>query len=670
MPKGLVIIESAGKIPSYKKALGSEYDIAASYGHCVDLPTKGLSINIKKDFEPTFGVNPDKAQVISNLKKMAKKASAIYLMADEDREGEAIAWHLKRELEGSTKAPFHRASTNQVTASGIKKALANPGDIDMQMIDAYLCRRLLDRLCGYKTSFLTQQATGGRSAGRVQSALLRILVEREKEIKAFIPEEYWVLTAYFLSDKGEPYTGVLDEKIKVPNEEKATEIYDTVMKGSPKVTSVDSKEASVNPYAPFVTSTLIMSGSTLFGWPADKTMKVAQGLYEAGHITYMRTDSPMMADEAITAVRGFVQHAHGGDYLHASIRKYSAKKGAQEGHECCRPTEISLGAVSGAPDARKLYEMIWKRAVASQMSSGRDRRLKVITKTAGYDFISRGNIRLFDGFRKVWTYSKQEDVILPDLKEGDKCTLKQLEKEQKWTQPPPRYSDASLQKKCDTTQITRPATFASFLKTLENRGYIKRIKKSFEATELGIRVVDFLISSKMCFVDLDFTADMENLLDQIAHGKRDKLEVLKNFWEILKANIETGKKVKEHLECTDFDCPDCKGKLRHKHSRFGPFFSCENYKKDGTGCKFTVKVGEDGKPLEKEKKVKEYADFNCEYCDSKMVLRKSKYGEFFGCDAYPTCTGISDLTGQFQPLKKAKKGTKKKAKKGKKKKDV
>jgi len=239
--------------------------------------------------------------------------------------------------------------------------------------------------------------------------------------------------------------------------------------------------------------------------------------------------------------------------------------------------------------------------------------------------------------------------------------------EQKWTTPPPRYSDASLQKKCDASQITRPATFASFLKTLEDRGYIKREKKSFHATDLGIRVVDFLIAADMCFVDMDFTAEMEGLLDQVAAGDKDKLVVLKDFWEKLQCNIANGKKVKDEREKTDFPCPDCKGKLRHKHSRFGPFFSCEHYKKDDEkACKYTAKVGKDGQPVDKVAKVKEYADFNCEYCDSKMVKRKSKFGEFFGCDSYPKCTGIANAAGEFQPLKKE--GQKKKSWKGKKKK--
>lgn len=423
MSKGLVIIESPGKITSYKKALGSNYNIAASYGHCVDLPSKGLSINIKKDFEPTWGVNPDKKEVVANLRKQAKAASAIYLMPDGDREGEAIAWHLKRELEGSTKAPFYRASTNEVTKSGILKALKNSGDINMHMIDAYLCRRLLDRLCGYKISFLTKQATGGKSAGRVQSAMLRIISEREKEIKSFVPEEYWVLTANLLNSNKEPFVGILDEKIKVPNEKEALKIYEKVTKGSPVVASVVASEVTVVPYAPFTTSTLIQASSTLLGWTAHKTMKTAQGLYEAGCITYMRTDSPMMAKEAITTVREMVSHAHGSDYLHPTTRIYTAKKGSQEGHECCRPTDFSSATAAGSADAKNMYEMIWKRAVASQMTSGKDRRVKVVTKIGGYDFVSRGNNRIFDGFRKIWTYSKPQENILPVLAKGEKCTL-------------------------------------------------------------------------------------------------------------------------------------------------------------------------------------------------------------------------------------------------------
>ena len=669
-----MVLESPGKVKKIKSYLGSDYNIISSFGHCIDLPSKGLNIDIKNDFEPTFAVKEEKSEIMENIRKECKKSKAVYLMMDPDREGSGIARNIYEHIK-DIGVPIYRASSNEITSNKIKEAVANAGQLseEQNVYDAYLCRRLLDRCAGYKTSFLTQQATGGRSAGRVQSAMLRILAEREKEIMHFVPVEYWVLTANLHSSKKEPYTAVLEEKIKVPNEKTATEIYNKVVKGNPTVASVDSQEVAVNPYAPFTTSTLIQSFSTSFGWAASKTMKTAQGLYESGSITYMRTDSPMMAKEAITEVRNIIEHAHGSDYLHPKVRFYSAKKGAQEGHECCRPTDLSvsnaggssLSNISGSADAQKMYEMIWRRTIASQMASGKDRRLKVTTKIAGYNFISRGNVRLFDGFRKIWTYAKQNDVLLPSLTEGEKCTLMDLIKEQKWTTPPSRYSDASLQKKCDASQIARPATFASFLKTLEDRGYIKREKKSFHATDLGIRVVDFLVAAEMCFVDMDFTADMETWLDEIAEGNKDKLSVLKDFWEKLQIGIANGKKVKEEFEKTDFPCPSCKGNLRHKHSRFGPFFSCENYKKDDTGCKYTAKVGEDGKPVDKVAKVKEYAAFNCEYCDSKMVKRKSKFGQFYGCAKYPACKGIANELGEFQPLKKESK--KKWGKKGKKK---
>lgn len=660
MAKKVVIIESAGKIASYKKALGSDYIIQASQGHCVDLPAKGLSIDLKNDFEPTFAVSPDKGQIVDVLRKLAKNADTVYLMSDEDREGEAIAWHLKNILQPVSSAKFYRASTNEVTKAGIIKALKNPGDINMNMIDAYLCRRLLDRLCGYKTSFLTKQATGGRSAGRVQSAMLRVIADREKEILTFIPQEYWILTATFKADTGH-YHGTLDDKIEVPNEKKAVEIYQHVTKSSPTVFSVEQKEATITPYAPFTTSTLIQTASSGFGWKASRVMKVAQKLYEGGHITYMRTDSPSMASEAIDAIRAFVLHSHDNSYLHSTVRKYSAKKGAQEGHECCRPTEVQVQHAGANVDEHRMYELIWRRAVASQMSNGRDKRIKVNTKTGDYVFISRGNVRLFDGFRKVWNYTKHEDTLLPDLQKGSSVTLLDLQKEQKWTSPPPRYSDASLQKKCDTLQITRPATYASFLDTLENRSYITREKKSFKATDLGLRVIEFLVQSGMCFVDLKFTAEMENSLDNVASGTGSRSQVLSDFWETLQHNIQDAKAVKDKLQLTDFDCPSCDGKLRLKHSQYGPFFSCEHYsKKEDTGCKFTAKVGGHGEPIEKVIKVKEYASFACERCGSKMVKRVSKYGSFWGCDGYPNCKSIADMDGAFKVPSIGKKFSKKK----------
>ncbi len=664
-----VIIESPGKIKKIKSYLGSGYDVVTSFGHCVDLPAKGLSVNIKKNFEPTFAVHKNKLEVMNAIKKSCKKAKAVYLMMDPDREGAGIARNIYEQIK-NIGVPVYRAISNEISQNKIKEAIANAVQLDEEqtIYDAYLCRRILDRIAGYKTSFLTQQATGGRSAGRVQSAMLRILTEREKEILNFVAKEYWILAALFKTATGDEYTGQLDEKITVSDEKTAKQIEAKVRKGKPVVTEVESKEVILNPYAPFTTSTLIQASSTFQGWTAKKTMTVAQKLYERGDITYMRTDSPMMAKEAISAVRESIAQSDGSEYLHPSARVFT-KKGSQEGHECCRPTDVShSNLLTASSDEQKLYSMIWRRAIASQMAVGKDRRTKITTTVSDYNFISRGNVQLFDGFRKVWNYNKSSDVLLPVLQKGQEVTLKELEKEQKWTTPPPRYSDASLNKKCETAQITRPATFASFLDTLENRGYIRRVKKSFQATDLGIRVVDFLVAAKMCFVDLKFTANMEQLLDEVASGSKKKNDVLQDFWSTLKNNIEEGKKVREESQKTIYLCPDCGGGLLLKHSRFGPFFACEKK------CSYTAKVGDNGHPAEKVSK--EYAEFECKYCKSKMVKRKSRYGEFFGCEAFPKCTGIADLNGIFQPLKKKgsakkkfvkKKTTKKKAaKKGKK----
>jgi DNA topoisomerase-1 len=659
----LVIIESAGKIKKFRAALSNDYDVMASVGHCVDLPERQLGIDIKKDFEPTWEVKDDKAAVVKKLQAAAKKAKQIFMMTDEDREGEAIAWHLANLLKG-TKAKIVRATTNEITKKGITQAISNPGDLDQKKIDAYLVRRLLDRLCGYKTSYLTKQATGGRSAGRVQSAILAIIVERELEITNFKPEEYWVLTAYLLSSKGEPYTGVLTSKIKVKNEKQATEIYNAVIKGIPTITSVETKTVTANPFPPFTTASMTQAASSVLGWGAARMMKVAQSLYEAGHITYHRTDSPFMASESIDAIRAYISNAHGAKYLPGSPRLYKAKAGAQEAHECCRPTDINAHLHMDGDDA-KLYEMIWRRAVACQMASGQDERTKVITRIADYDFHSNGNVVLFDGYRKVWTYGSGKETVLPKLTEGEVCTLKSLEKEQKFTQPPPRYSDGSLNKKCEDEQIARPATFGSFVETLKARGYIAKKGKTISATELGVRVIEFLKAADVCFVDIKFTAQMEALLDEIQSATKGRSEVLSEFWKRLREDIERGKKVKNQAQVTEFECPKCHGKLLSKHSKFGPFFACENYKPPKTvkgkkvaaedSCDYTANVDKDGKPKEKEPpKPKEYADFPCKNCGGKMVKRSSKYGEFYGCAAYPKCKTVADLDGTFKETKKKK----------------
>jgi len=663
LSKYLIILESPGKIKTFKKHLGPDYVIVASYGHVFDLPAGKISVNIKKDFEPTFAIKEDKIDVFKGIISAAKKSDTIYLMMDEDREGCGIAKGIYDALVNEVKSPIYRCCTNEITKKGILKALASPGKIDTKKIDAYETRRILDRLAGYKTSFLTKQATGGRSAGRVQSSILRIMVDREQEIIAFVPQEYWTLTANLISSKGDAYVGTLGSlsDMKIDNKEKASKIYDKVSKSSPVVTEVVSKDAIIKPYAPFVTSQLLMASGTILGWNATKTMSVAQSLYQNSHISYHRTDAPFMAAEAVSDIRSLITSDYGQQYLSSSPKIYTAKKGSQEAHECCRPTNINMTPQIShlGGDEASLYNIIWRRAVASQMKNGQDRRLKAITTIGGYKFISKGNLILFDGFRKCWIFTKTKDETLPDLFVKEECKLKSLEKTQHFTAPPPRYSDASIIKKCEKEQIGRPATYASLLKVLQDRGYAIVKKKTFHPTELGIKVIEFLKKSDMCFVDIKFTSQLEDKLDKIQEGTADKLETLSEFWDRLKSDIEKGKEVKDKQQLTDFDCPKCDGKLMKKHSYYGPFFSCQNYKKpkkgeepDPASCQFIGKVGDHGEPVEKTVIAKEYADFKCKKCNSPMIKRKSKFGVFCGCSKFPGCRMTSDMEGNFKEPKK------------------
>lgn len=686
MSKSLVIIESPGKIKKYKEYLGSDYEIVSCFGHCVDLPEKSLAVDIKNGFAPTFEVKAEKQSVLNDIVKLAKKCSTIYLMGDPDFEGCAISKHIGDYLSGKISGKILRASTSEITKQGITQAINNAGAVDEDVYAAYLSRRILDRIVGYKTSFLTQQATGGRSAGRVQSVILRIIADREEEILNFKPEEYWILTADLLSNKGDAYTaklGVYSDKFIIPNEKMATEIYDKVLKGNPFVSSVDYKEVKSYANPPFTTMKMIASASSILGWNVDRTMDVAQKVYESGKSTYHRTDSVAMSTDAMGFCRQAVVNGFGKDYLYASAKIYSSNKGSQEAHECIRPTDFALlpqcSGLSG--DEAKLYELIWRRAVASQMVEGVDGSTKVVTDIAGYGFITRGSVTVFDGHRKCWNYSDSKDSIVPKLTKGEKCTLKCLDKEQNHTKPPSRFSDASLAKRCEDEQIARPATFKNFIKTLTSRGYISRVAKSFHATDLGMKVTKFLKDAGMCFVDISFTKNMEELLDLIADKKKTRLEVLQEFWERLQKDIAKGKEIRLKAQETNFNCPKCNGKLLLKCSKFGQFFSCANYKAPSKSkkakkvvekieptCSYIANLGPCGEPVEKVKKEVQYASFECQKCSGKMILRTGKKDgtSFYGCENYfkSGCRCTADVDGNFKEPsaskpKKWKKWTKK-----------
>jgi len=425
MAKNLVVVESPGKIKAIKSYLGSDFEVIASFGHVADLPAKGINVDIKKDFKPTYAVNPDKKDVVKKIKAQAKKAKTVFLMMDSDREGSGIARHIANYLPQGT--VVRRVKSNSITKTAVQQAIENATEmsVDEDMFFSYEARRILDRLCGYRTSFLTQMATGGKSAGRVQSVALRILAEREKEIKNFVPQEYWEMTASLLSPAKEPFSATLDKKVKVKNETQAREIYEKVRKGTPVVKSIESKIVQIKPYPPFITQSMISAAKTNFGWSNDKTMKTAQDLYEGcgkgnGYITYHRSDSYTIDGGTLTAIRDHIFTTLGNSYLPEKPNFYKNKKSAQAAHTGILPTNVFTNTVESG-DHQKLYEMIWKRTLASQSVPSEEKRVKVIVDIAKYDFIANGSLVLFDGWKKIYDYIHSEDVLLPDLKKKDVC---------------------------------------------------------------------------------------------------------------------------------------------------------------------------------------------------------------------------------------------------------
>jgi len=662
MAKYLVIVESPEKAKKIGGYLGKDYKVMASVGHVIDLPSKGLNVNIKKDFEPKYDVMPGKEDVVKAIVKAAEDVDEVYLMSDPDREGEAIAWHLSRQLPKGI--PFKRAKTNSITKQAVQDAINNAHSIDYDLVDSYETRRILDRLVGYKCSFITTSATGGKSAGRVQSAALRVLAEREKEIQTFVPQEFWEIDAELLTPKKEKIVASLvdPDKMDVKNKEQADVIVAAIKGKVAKVSKYESKEVFVSPRAPFTTSTLQQTAASVLGWDQDKTMRVAQSLYENGHITYMRTDSVTIVPQFISDTRTYLQANFDKTYLPKTANVYSNKAAAQAAHEAIRPVDVTVTQVSSDADSRKLYDLIWRRTVSSQMEKAKNLSVSARFKVGKYELGATGSVSLFDGWKKVWHWSAGEDKPLPLLNVGDDCDVIDVTSEQKFTQPPSRYTKSSITKMYEETGIGRPSTYASITKTLKARQYIELAGNSYKVTDLGMKVCDFLVKSNFCFMDLNFTSDMEGKLDKIGDKELKKLDVLTDFWDRLKNDIDFATQTKNNLAVTDFDCPKCKTKLLLKHGRFGDFFACPVKE-----CKFTANVGEDGKPKEKVVVEKVYCKDNCPACSSKMILRKSKFGEFYGCEKYPKCKGMRNPDGEEIKPKAPGEGFKRRFFKGKKK---
>ena len=652
--KPVIIVESPAKTRTLTKILGNAYTIEASMGHVRDLPKSKLGVDIDNDFQPTYTPLPDRKDTLSRLQAVTQGAPAVYLATDPDREGEAIAWHIQQAL-GLHNA--QRIEFNEITASAVQRALQNPRAIDLHRVNAQQARRVLDRLVGYQISpLLWRKLRGGRnalSAGRVQSVAVRLIVEREREIRAFTPEEYWKITAT-LTPKTEhfPFDAELrqkgDAKIELKTEADANAVLNDLQGATYIVESVEKRQRKRTPPPPFITSTLQQEASRKLGFSAKRTMQIAQQLYEgvelgdegaAGLITYMRTDSVRLSNEALQMARDFIQAHYAPDYLPNKPRQYKTKSGAQDAHEAIRPTDVNRtpDAVKPylTPEQYRLYDLIWKRFVASQMAEAQLEVTSVNIRARDYLFRASGTVVLFDGFLCLYqegkdTIEREEEELppLPALQQGELLELLQLTPSQHFTQPPPRYTEATLVKTLEQNGIGRPSTYATILSTIQERGYVALENRAFKPTPLGEAVNDFLVKHFPELFDVPFTARMEQELDEIEEGKADWVQVVRAFYEPMQRQVQSASSSDERVEVpvveTDRACPTCGAPMVLRTGRYGQFLACSRY----PDCKTTLPAGATG--------------VRCPVCATgEIVQRKSKKGRvFYGC----TTKGCSLLT--------------------------
>lgn len=640
----LIIVESPTKAKTLSKFLGGAYKIEASMGHVRDLPEKGggLAIDIEHDFAPQYTVLQSKKAHVANLKKIAKTADTIYLATDPDREGEAIAFHVAYLLKGEnpkseilSSKKFKRVTFHEITKSAILESLQHPGEVNMALVNAQQARRVLDRLVGYTLSpVLWKKVRRGLSAGRVQSVAVRLIVEREREIRAFVPVEYWEVFVQ-LTANGKQLTVELfkidGKPVVIGNAEVAKGIIADLEKSTYKVSNVTQTEQKSSPYPPFTTSLLQRAGSNVFGWSAKMTMQIAQSLYEHGYITYHRTDSFNLASEAVAMARSYIESTYGREYLPSSPRAYKTKAAsAQEAHEAIRPTDVARGGddltASGMTVRhQKLYELIRSRFLQCQMEDARFDKTSIVVEAGRYQLKADGKRMIFDGYLKLGKSS--EDVFLPDIKSGETLELIKVDGVQKFTNPPGRYTEAGLIKELEKRGIGRPSTYAAIISTIQDRGYVVKEAKSFNPTAIGEAVVDFLVANFGNIFAYEFTAKMEGDLDLIAEGKKQWVPTVREFWDPLSSQVkiveESGERVKVKVETTGEKCPDCEeGEVVVRTGKFGKFLSCSTYPE----CKYT-------KPY-----VEYVKDVVCPEDGGRVKAMKSRKGhKFYGCENYPTC---------------------------------
>ncbi len=648
----LLIVESPTKSKTLKKFLGRGFEIMASRGHIRDLPKKELGVDIEDGFRPKYVTIVEKRKVISQLRKGATSADRVYLAPDPDREGEAIAWHIAETI-GKANSNILRATFNEITEGAVREGVAKAGKIDENKVKAQQARRILDRLVGYKVSpILWKTVHGGLSAGRVQSVALRMICEREKAIREFEPQEYWNISADFRTDEDEIFraklTHIRGKLIKISNRKQAEEAVGGVKKESYSVSEVKKEKKRRHPNPPFITSTLQQEASRRLGFNTKKTMVVAQQLYEGielgeegsvGLITYMRTDSIRISQEARQDAWAFIAQNFGNDYLTKSERKYRSKGKVQDAHEAIRPTRIDRRPEDVkrflSKEQVELYELIWSRLVASEMCAALFENTTV--SITGGEFLFRATEAklLFDGYLRVYQESeeengeKEEKTKLPELEVNERLDLLKLHPKQLFTKPPPRFSEASLVKELEANGIGRPSTYAQIISTLKDRRYVSMEKRRFYSTELGEVVSKIVTENFPHIFNVKFTASMEAELDKIDEGKYDWQQVLRDFYEPFSKSLKRVEANREDIkkqiqEETSESCPDCGAPLVIKWGRNGRFISCSAYPE----CKFT-------KPLQEEEAIT--TEEKCEKCGSPMVVKSGRYGRFLACSAYPEC---------------------------------
>ncbi|MEO2068815.1 MAG: type I DNA topoisomerase [Desulfurobacteriaceae bacterium] len=645
--KKLLIVESPAKAKTIQKYLGKEFTVKASMGHVIDLPEKEFGVDIESGFKPKYVVIEGKDKVLREIKKAAKESSEVFLATDPDREGEAISWHIANALKRIRKEGIYRVRFHEITKKAIEEAIKNPDKIDENKVNAQQARRILDRIVGYTISpLLSRKFKKALSAGRVQSVALRLICDREEEIRNFVPREYWTVEGKFKKDSFEfpaklfKVDGKKLEKFSIPNEENARKLVERAKNAEFKITRVERKERKRKPYPPFITSTLQQEASKKFGFPAKLTMQIAQQLYEGidlgdervGLITYMRTDSTRISDEAIKEVRNFIKETFGEDSLPRTKRTYDSKssKNVQDAHEAIRPTSVYRTPESVkkylTPQQYKLYDLIWRRFVASQMEDAVFSTVSIDIEGNGLTFRATGSVLQKEGFLKVYPIEVEEKP-LPKLSKGDEVEAKEIKGVQHFTEPPPRYTEGTLVKALEEEGVGRPSTYATIISNIIQRGYVEKEKQKLKPTELGEFVNKILKKFFPKIVDVKFTANVEEELDKIEEGKKEWKELLKEFYfGEFKDLLEKAERELKNLkgEKIGRKCPKCGGELLKIHGKYGSFIACSNY----PDCTYKESLKEEP----------EKAGKSCPNCGGELVIKKGKYGKFIACSNYPNCT--------------------------------